>query len=44
VGNAPRKAEARPWEGQPGSLTITLPPLGVVWLAPIDEPKGAKAG
>jgi 1,4-alpha-glucan branching enzyme len=42
VVNAPRKAEPKAWEGQPGSLTITLPPLGVVWLAPIDEPKGAK--
>ncbi|MBL8918904.1 MAG: 1,4-alpha-glucan branching enzyme, partial [Myxococcaceae bacterium] len=37
--NEPRKAEARPWDGQPGSLELRLPPLGVIWLAPIDEPK-----
>ncbi len=27
-------AEARPWHGQPYSAAVTLPPLGVVWLAP----------
>lgn len=36
----PRKAEPRPWNGQPGSLSLTLPPLAVVWLAPIDPPGG----
>ena len=29
-----RRAEARPWHGQPHSAELTLPPLGVVWLAP----------
>jgi len=27
-------AEASPWQGQPYSAEITLPPLGVVWLVP----------
>ena len=27
-------AEAKPWHGQPYSAEVTLPPLGVVWLAP----------
>jgi 1,4-alpha-glucan branching enzyme len=27
-------AEPSPWDGQPASLMLTLPPLGVVWLAP----------
>ncbi len=40
VVNAPRKAELKPWDGQPGSLSLTLPPLAVVWLAPIDPPGG----
>ncbi len=38
VVNAPRKAELKPWDGQPASLVVQLPPLGVLWLAPIDEP------
>ena len=28
------KAEALPWHDQPFSAELTLPPLGVVWLAP----------
>jgi 1,4-alpha-glucan branching enzyme len=27
-------AERTPWQGQPYSAELTLPPLGVVWLAP----------
>jgi 1,4-alpha-glucan branching enzyme len=35
VGNNPTMAaEERPWHDQPSSVEITLPPLGVVWLAP----------
>ena len=41
VVNAPRKAENQPIDGQPGSLLVTLPPLGVSWWAPIDEPKSS---
>ncbi len=39
--NAPRKAEPKPWDGQPGSLELTLPPLAVTWWAPVDPAKGA---
>jgi 1,4-alpha-glucan branching enzyme len=28
-------AEARPWTGQPWSVTLTLPPLGVLMLTPV---------
>jgi 1,4-alpha-glucan branching enzyme len=28
------EAEASPWQGQPYSAEVTLPPLGVLWLAP----------
>jgi 1,4-alpha-glucan branching enzyme len=28
------EAEAQPWHDQPFSAELTLPPLGVVWLAP----------
>jgi 1,4-alpha-glucan branching enzyme len=28
-------AEAKPWHDQPYSAELTLPPLGVVWLAPV---------
>lgn len=38
VRNEPRKATRAPWDQQPGSLVLTLPPLGVLWLAPIDPP------
>ena len=35
VGNHGRvRAEAVPHDGQPASAAVTLPPLGVVWLAP----------
>jgi 1,4-alpha-glucan branching enzyme len=35
VGNHGRiHAEAVPHDGQPASAEMTLPPLGVVWLAP----------
>ncbi len=35
VGNQGRvRAEAVPHDGQPASAELTLPPLGVVWLAP----------
>jgi hypothetical protein len=27
-------AEERPWNDQPYSVEVTLPPLGVVWLRP----------
>jgi 1,4-alpha-glucan branching enzyme len=40
----PKKAESRPWDGQPGSIELTLPPLAVVWLAPVDPPGGPKVG
>ncbi len=29
-------ADEKPWHGQPFSAEVTLPPLGVVWLAPAD--------
>jgi 1,4-alpha-glucan branching enzyme len=28
------EAVAEPWHGKPASATITLPPLGVLWLTP----------
>jgi len=28
------EAEPNPWQGQPFSAELTLPPLGVVWLVP----------
>ncbi len=39
VVNAPQKAVPHAHEGQPGSIVVRLPPLGVAWWAPIDEPK-----
>jgi 1,4-alpha-glucan branching enzyme len=30
------EAVAEPWHGRPASATITLPPLGVLWLTPED--------
>ncbi len=37
ISNQPgRQAEARPWHNQPCSLELTLPPLGVVILKPLD--------
>ncbi len=38
VTNAPQLADTQSWDHQPGSLTLTLPPLSVMWLAPIDKP------
>ncbi len=29
------EAEARPWHGEDHSVVLTLPPLGIVWLAPV---------
>ena len=35
IGNHGRVlAEAIPWDGQPASAEVTLPPLAVIWLAP----------
>jgi len=34
------EALPEPWHGRPASAAITLPPLGVLWLAP-DEASGA---
>jgi 1,4-alpha-glucan branching enzyme len=28
------EAIAEPWHGEPASAVITVPPLGVLWLAP----------
>ena len=28
------EAGDEPWQGQPASVVLTLPPLGVLWLAP----------
>ena len=30
------EAVAEPWHSQPASAVLTLPPLGVLWLAPED--------
>ena len=32
------EAEAIPWDGQPYSARVTMPPLGAVWLAPAERP------
>ena len=32
------QAVAEPWHGRPASARITMPPLGVLWLAPEDLP------
>ena len=38
VGNPERIAvEEVPWDGQPQSALLTLPPLGTVWLVPVAE-------
>jgi len=38
------EAVEEPWHGRPASATITLPPLGVLWLTPEDsEADGAPA-
>jgi 1,4-alpha-glucan branching enzyme len=28
------EAVPEPWHGRPASATVTLPPLGVLWLTP----------
>lgn len=38
VTNGPVKATAHAHDGQPGSIVVRLPPLGVAWWAPIDQP------
>ncbi len=35
------EAEGVAWHDQPFSAEVTLPPLGVVWLVPTDEPRRA---
>jgi 1,4-alpha-glucan branching enzyme len=37
------EAVAEPWHGRPASATLTVPPLGVLWLAP-EEPAGEAPG
>ncbi|MGO9164234.1 MAG: 1,4-alpha-glucan branching protein GlgB [Streptosporangiaceae bacterium] len=32
------EATAEPWHGRPASAVLRLPPMGVVWLAPEQEP------
>ena len=36
IGGTVMTAEAvpEPWHGRPASATITVPPLGVLWLTP----------
>jgi 1,4-alpha-glucan branching enzyme len=34
------EATAEPWHGRPASASVTLPPLGVLWLVPEDAPAG----
>ena len=34
LGNESDADESVPWNGQPASLLLTLPPLSVVWLTP----------
>jgi 1,4-alpha-glucan branching enzyme len=41
IGNFGRvQAVAEPWHGRPASVSISIPPLGVIWLAPAqsDQP------
>jgi len=38
MGNSsPVEVEARPWDEQPASAELTLPPLAVLWLMPIAQ-------
>jgi 1,4-alpha-glucan branching enzyme len=30
-------SEPLPWHGQPHSIRLTLPPLGAVWLTPVES-------
>jgi 1,4-alpha-glucan branching enzyme len=34
------EAEPEPWHGLPASASITIPPLGVLWLTPVPEEPG----
>ena len=34
------EATAEPWHGRPASAAITVPPMGVVWLAPDPDAAG----
>jgi 1,4-alpha-glucan branching enzyme len=37
VGNLGEVAtEPLPWHGQPASVTLRVPPLGALWLAPVE--------
>ncbi|WP_141980937.1 1,4-alpha-glucan branching protein GlgB [Saccharothrix saharensis] len=35
------EAEERPWHGRPASAVLQLPPAGVLWLAPENQPTAA---
>jgi 1,4-alpha-glucan branching enzyme len=37
VRNGPQVVNPDPWDGQPGSLTIDLPPLAVTWWGQLDR-------
>jgi 1,4-alpha-glucan branching enzyme len=34
------QAVPEPWHGRPASAVITLPPMGVLWLAPEETAEG----
>jgi 1,4-alpha-glucan branching enzyme len=34
------QAAAEPWHGQPASATLVLPPMGVLWLSPVEPGDG----
>jgi 1,4-alpha-glucan branching enzyme len=35
------QAVAEPWHGRPASASVSIPPLGVVWLVPEQTPEPA---
>jgi 1,4-alpha-glucan branching enzyme len=37
------EATDEPWHGRPASATISVPPLGVLWLAPEAAPRAGTA-
>ena len=37
IGNGEVAAEPRPWHGQRHSAELTLPPLAVLWLVPLEH-------
>ncbi len=43
VGNATVVADGGPWQDQPHSATLTLPPLAVLWLVPASRVHGSAA-